>query len=227
MPRKAAVALVHVLLLWSAIPAAAQSRFTLSPYVGTLFLDGSCVYHEGGDCLGFAHGDPAGVLGAVASYELAPAWRVEATYARSSIDGVASRADPTGTSGVMPTDGPRGIPFGTVATLAHVTLRRSLVGTSRSDGFATGSVGRIGFDAGRGGRFADLLLGAGLGLRLGAGPIAVRTDARAFTQPCRDDRDPVDLACVDGSWLGHVELSGGVVLTFPGLGPAGSRGDGN
>ena len=227
MGREVAAALAPLLLFLGAVPLAGQSRFTLSPYVGALFVDGSCVYREDGDCLGFSQGDPAVVVGAVASYELAPAWRVEATYARSSIDGEApTPVTPTRPSGLVP-DGPQGVPFGTVTSLAHATIRRSLVRTPRSDVYATGSIGRIAFDARREGQsFADLLLGAGLGLRIGGGPIALRADGRMFTQPCSDEeREFERLACDDGSWLTHAEVSGGVVLTFPGVGSAASSGD--
>jgi hypothetical protein len=218
-----------VLLLLGAVPLAGQSRFTLSPYLGALFVDGSCVYEEGGACLGFSHGDPAVVLGAVASYEIAPAWRVEVTYARSSIVGDPISATPTipggGPEGNLAV-GSQGVPFWTAMSLAHATIRRSLVRSPRSDVYATGSVGRIAFDGRRAGQsFADLLLGAGLGLRIGGGPIALRADGRMFTQPCSgEERELERLACDDGSWLTHAEVAGGVVLTFPGIGSGAFRG---
>ena len=183
MGHRVAVALATLLLL-GAVPLAGQSRFTLSPYLGALFVDGSCVYKEGGACLGFSHGDPAVVLGAVASYEIAPAWRVEATYARSSIAGDPIPAIPVGGPEGIPTVWSQGVPFGTAMSLAHATIRRSLVRTPRSDVYATGSVGRIAFDARRAGQsFADLLLGAGLGLRIGGGPIALRPMVECSRNP--------------------------------------------
>ena len=221
MGRGLAIALALLLLLLGAVPLPGQSRFTFSPYAGTLFVDGSCVYRPAvrDGCAGFD--GPTLALGATASYELAPAWRVEATYARVSIGGHASATTPT--SGSLSADDPWGVPFGTAATLAHLTIRRSLVGGERSDVFATGSIGRIAFDAGRENRsFADLLLGAGLGIRLGAGPVAVRSDARLFAQPCAGGEPiPDGLACDDGSWLTHAMVTGGVVLTFPGVRPPG------
>jgi len=230
MGHRVAVPLATLLLFLGSVPLAGQSRFTLSPYLGALFVDGSCVYQEGGACHGFSHGDPAVVLGAVASYEIAPAWRVEATYARSWIAGDPIPATPTIPGGgpeINPAVWSRGVPFATTTSLAHATIRRSLVRTPRSDVYATGSIGRIAFDARRAGRsFADLLLGAGLGLRIGRGPIALRADGRMFTQPCSgEERELERLACDDGSWLTHAEVSGGVVLTFPGIGSAAFRGD--
>ena len=225
MGGRAAVALATMLLFQGPDPLAGQSRFTLSPYLGALFVDGSCVYEEGAACHGFSHGDPAVVLGAVASYEIAPAWRVEATYARSWMAG-----DPIPATPAIPGGGPennpavwsRGVPFATTTSLAYGTVRRSLARSPRSDVYATGSVGRIAFDARREGRsFADPVLGAGLGLRLGRGPIALRADGRMFAQPCSgEERELERLACDDGSWLTHAELSGGTVLTFPGIGSA-------
>lgn len=234
MGHRVAVVLATLLFL-GAVPLAGQSRFTFSPYLGALFVDGSCVYEEGDACLGFAHGDPAVVLGAVASYEIAPAWRVEATYARSWMAGDPIAATPSGGSEGFPTGPPTGppdvwspgVPFSTAISLTHATIRRSLVRTPRSNVYATGSIGRIAFDAHRAGRsFADLLLGAGLGFRIGGGPIALRADGRMFTQPCSgEERELERLACDDGSWLTHAEVSGGVVLTFPGIGSAASRGE--
>ena len=229
MGGRAAVALATFLLFLGPVPLAGQSRFTLSPYLGALFVDGSCVYAEGGACHGFSHGDPAVVLGAVASYEVAPTWRVEATYARSWIAGDPIPAIPLGGPEGIPSGPPdvwsRGVPFATTTSLAYGTVRRSLVRTPRSDVYATGSVGRIGFDGRRAGRsFADLLLGVGLGWRIGGGPIALRADGRLFTQPCSgEERELERLACDDGSWLTHAELSGGVVLTFPGIESAAVR----
>jgi hypothetical protein len=227
---RAAVALATLLLFLGPVPLAGQSRFTLSPYLGALFVDGSCVYEEEDACLGFSDGDPAVVLGAVASYEIAPAWRVEATYARSSMAGdpiPASTSIRVGGLEDNPAVGSQGVPFWTALSLAHATVRHSLVRTPRSDVYATGSIGRIAFDGRRAGRsFADLLLGAGLGLRIGGGPIALRADGRMFTQPCSgEERELERLACDDGSWLTHAEVSGGVVLTFPGIGSAAFRGE--
>jgi hypothetical protein len=220
---RVAVVLAVALTVVCTASAAGQSRFTLSPYVGTLFVDGSCVYRDLLGCVGFS--GPTLVKGATASYEIAPDWRIEGTYAHVSIGGAAPSALTTGPPGSSSTDR-GGVPFGTVATLAHVTVRRSLARTSHSDVFATASAGRIAFDAGREDReFADLLLGAGLGFRLGEGPIGLRADARAFAQPCASETPELDgLACDDGSWLTHAEVSGGVVLTFPGIGSAAFRG---
>lgn len=229
MGGRVAVVLATLLLFLGPVRLAGQSRFTLSPYLGALFLDGSCVYQEGGACHGFSHGDPAVVLGAVASYEIAPAWRVEATYARSWMAGDPIPATPTipdGRPETNPAVWSRGVPFATTTSLAYGTVRRSLVRTLRSNVYATGSVGRIAFDGRREGRsFADPVLGAGLGLRLGRGPIALRADGRMFAQPCSgEERELERLACDDGSWLTHAEVSGGVVLTFPGIGSAAVRG---
>lgn len=227
MGRAAAALLALPLLAGSVVPAAGQSRFTLSPYLGTLFLDGSCLYRDRVGCVGFSDGnDTSLVKGATASYEITSDWRVEATYARVSIGSDARPAIPTDPRVTSSTDR-GGVPFGTTASLAHVTVRRSLIRASRSDVFATASAGRITFDAGREDReFADLLLGAGLGFRLGGGPIGVRVDARALAQPCASDPPELDgLACDDGTWLTHAEVSGGVVLTFPGVGSPASRAD--
>ena len=226
MSRRGAVVLAVALTVVCTASATGQSRFTLSPYVGTLFVDGSCVYRDLLGCVGFS--GPTLVKGATASYEIAPDWRVEGTYAHVSIGGASTPAVAVAPAGSSTTDR-GGVPFGTVATLAHVTVRRSLARTSHSDVFATASAGRIAFDAGREDReFADLLLGAGLGFRLGGGPIGVRTDARLFAQPCASDVPELDgLACDDGSWLAHAELSAGVVLTFPGIGASDSPGNGD
>ncbi|MGH7559225.1 MAG: hypothetical protein ACREMD_15875 [Gemmatimonadota bacterium] len=213
-----------------ALPASAgaQSDVGFSPYVGALYVDGSCVNWDDGECKGrFANGNPAVVVGARLSMMLRDPWGLDLTYAISTIS-----PDRTG----IPLDlgngdpglqsGSRNVRFDVLAHLYYGAVTYSVHRTDRTNLFLSGAIGGITFDgsASDDPAFTDLLLGLGIGgiLRLDR-LISLRTDLRAFSQPCREDIFRDGFRCEDGSTLGHLELSGGVVLGFPGIPEAGPR----
>ncbi|MGH7570828.1 MAG: hypothetical protein ACREMK_03155 [Gemmatimonadota bacterium] len=215
----------------AALPASAsaQSDVGFSPYLGALWFDGSCVNWEDGGCEGrFANGDPTVVAGARLSMTLRDPWGLEVTYGASPIKsgpGVPVPVDQREGSGATFTD-TENVPFNVNAHLYYGALTYALRRTERTNLFLSGAIGGITFDgsASDDPAFTDLLLGLGIGgsVRLDR-LISLRADLRAFSQPCREDIFRDGFRCEDGSTLGHLELSGGVVLGFPGLPEAGPR----
>lgn len=217
------LALIGVFLLVGAATGLAQdeSGGFLHGFGGSFRPDGSCFLWQEGDCVeGLPEGGDGSFWGFRVGYRSSGRWSVEATVAR---DALGEARAVLASQGTFDPRGPGPSPF--QPTLSEpVDVRLWTVGGTYSllrrgslDLFASAGVGAITFDENGIGDepVSDLLTTVGGGALVHLWRIVfLRGDVRGYTQWCAEERDREELACEDGSVLGHLEATLGIQLVL-------------